>query len=184
MDNKSGAILEIVESVFESATNTVLEPTGLTLGKVAGDISESNPQIEGDSILSVLSAAGDGIKIFSSIHVTRETLRAIHPSGASASVEDLRDWCGEINNQLVGAAKNQLLAYECKVMMGLPTLIQGENLASIGADEASVSRREYASDRGVVVTYLSTVIAPGFNMRDQPDESLTGITQGGELDFF
>ena len=184
MNNVNGQVREVVELIFGEAADGVFSPVGLMLGAKIADASSCQKQISGDSVLSVLSAAGDGIRILSSINANFSTLDALFPNGPVASIDALRDWCGELNNQLVGAAKNHLLAYECKVMMGLPTLIQGENLASINSSEACVSKRSYLCGEGEIITYLSTVISPNFKMRDEPDLSLTGLVQGGELDFF
>jgi CheY-specific phosphatase CheX len=184
MNNSNGAVREVIESLFEKATLEVFGPLNLTLNSVVHDASICNKQLVGDSVLSVLNASGDGVKILCSINANFSTLEALFPHGAHARSEELRDWCGELNNQLVGAAKNYLLAYKCKVLMGLPALIQGENLASISSSQACISKRSYLSDKGEIVAYLSTVIDPNFEMADEPDESLTGLTQGGELSFF
>ena len=184
MNNNDGAVREVVETLFESATKEVFSPLGLRLERVSHDARICDKQITGDSVLSVLSASGNGIKILSSINANFSTLSALFPHSDIPSSDELRDWCGEMNNQLVGAAKNRLLAYDCKVLMGLPTLIQGENLASVNSADAIVSKRSFQSERGEIITYLSTVIDSGFAILDEPDESLTGLTQGGELDFF
>ena len=184
MNNSNGAVREVIESLFEQAATEVFSPIGLGLNSVTLDASICNKQIVGDSVLSVLSAAGNGIKILSSINANFATLQALYPLGDNPTADELRDWCGELNNQLVGAAKNHMLAYDCKVLMGLPTLIQGENLASISSSDACISKRVFLSGEGEIITYLSTIIEPAFTIRDEPDESLTGLTQGGELSFF
>ena len=184
MKNSNGAVREVVESLFEQAGTEVFSPLGLNLDTVILDASACTKQIVGDSVLSVLSAAGNGIKLLSSINANFETLKALYPLGENPTIDELRDWCGELNNQLVGAAKNHMLAYDCKVMMGLPTLIQGENLASIGSSDACISKRVFLAPEGEIITYLSTVIDPAFEILDEPDDSLTGLTQGGELSFF
>lgn len=184
MNNSNGGVREVVESLFEQAGTEVLSPAGLSLDSVILEASACTKQVVGDSVLSVLSAAGNGIKLLSSINANFSTLEALYPLGKNPTADELRDWCGELNNQLVGAAKNQMLAYDCKVMMGLPTLIQGENLASIGSSDACISKRVFLSPEGEVITYLSTMIDPAFEIMDTPDESLTGLTEGGELSFF
>lgn len=184
MNNSNGAVREVIETLFENASKDVFSPVGLSLEKVTHDASICDKQIIGDSVLSVLSASGNGIKILSSINANFTTLKNLFPHGDSPTSDELRDWCGELNNQLVGAAKNHMLAYDCKVLMGLPTLIQGENLASVNSNDAVVSKRTFSCEKGEIITYLSTVIEPEFEIRDEPDESLTGLTTGGELDFF
>ncbi len=183
MNNDNNAVRSTILDIFGAENDQIFEGVGFKLIASKMDASTCVQQIEGDSILSILSAAGDDIRILSSINVSFTTLAALYPHG-EADIDALRDWCGELNNQLVGAAKNQLLAYECKLMMGIPTLIQGENLASIHSADAVVSKRHYACPQGEIITYLSTLISPKFKMRDEPDMSLTGIAAGGELSFF
>ncbi len=184
MNNAKGAIREVVEGLFEKASCEIFNPVQLALDSIVMDASACTKQVVGDSVLSVLSASGNGIKILSSINASISDLQSLFPHSDTPSIDEVRDWCGELNNQIVGAAKNHLLAYDCKVMMGLPTLVQGENLASIGANEASVSKRVFNSPKGQIITYLATVIAPGLEIRDSPDDALTGLNTSGELDFF
>lgn len=184
MNNTDNAVREVIESLFEAAMVDVFSPVHLTLSDVVSDAASCTKQVIGDSVLCVLSASGNGIKILCSINASFSTLEALYPLSENPSSDELRDWCGELNNQIVGAAKNHMLAYDCKVMMGLPTLIQGENLASVSSSDALVSKRSFLSAEGEIIAYLSTVIDPDFEIRDTPDDSLTGLTQGGELDFF
>ena len=184
MNNANGAVREVIESLFEKASIEVLSPVGLSINSVVHDAAICNKQIIGDSVLSVLSAAGNGIKLLSSINANFATLQGLYTLNKSPTTDELRDWCGELNNQIVGAAKNHMLAYDCKVLMGLPTLIQGENLASINSSDACISKRVFLSAEGEIITYLSTIIDPNFEILDEPDDSLTGLTQGGELSFF
>lgn len=184
MNNRNGEARDVIESLFESATTDVFAPIGASLESVAINAIDCDKKVVGNSVLSALSASGNGIKILSSINASFSTLAKLFPHSKDAPSDELRDWCGELNNQIVGAAKNHMLAYDCKVMMGLPTLIHGENLASTSSSEATVSKRVFTSPDGQIVTYLSTVIDPRFEMKDEPDESLTGLTAGGELDFF
>ena len=184
MDNQDGAIRTIIEQHFEASAVSILEPWGLALDGTIANAVACDKNIVGDSVLSVLSATGKGIKILSSLNANFGTLSSLYPYGQGASIDELRDWCGELNNQMVGAAKNHLLAYQCQLTMGLPTLIQGENLASINANEAVVTKRHFVAESGTIIAYLSTVIDPQFTMADQADVALTGLKSGGELDFF
>ena len=183
MNNENNAARSTIIDVFGTENDQIFAGVGLKLTSSKMDASLCVQQILGDSILSILSASGEEVRILSSINVNFSTLASLYPHG-EADTDALRDWCGELNNQLVGAAKNQMLAYECKMMMGIPTLIQGENLASIHSSDAFVSKRHYSCAQGEVITYLSILLSPRFKMRDEPDMSLTGIEAGGELSFF
>ncbi len=51
------------------------------------------------SYASVLSAAGEGVRLSSTVSMDRELLSLTHPSGAAAGERDLEDWCRELNNE-------------------------------------------------------------------------------------
>jgi CheY-specific phosphatase CheX len=183
MNNENGAVCDTVEEIFHQANNELFSGYKLEFLSSSRSQSAQEQDIQGDSIMSVLTAAGEGIKILSAIKLSAETAAYIHPT-QSAAPEDLQDLCGELNNQLVGKVKNKLLAYDCKLMLGLPSFISGSNLSSHSVPNANLTERIYCSAVGNVIVCLHVVIHPDFTMLDVPNEELTGEVSEGMLSFF
>lgn len=185
MNNESGKIHQTIVDVFHVANNELFSGYKLEFKSsrcVSGDETGS---ISGDSIMSVLSASGEGIKILSSIKMSVSSATHIYPGDAShISAESLQDLCGELNNQLVGKVKNKMLAYDCKLMLGLPTCITGVNVSSHSPQNAVIEERIYTTNDEDVVVCLHTVIHPAVQILDEPNEALTGAVSEGTLDFF
>jgi CheY-specific phosphatase CheX len=183
MNNESGKIHSTVDDIFQAMGNELF--SAYTLHPLTQGATAAHTDISGESMMSVLSAAGEGIKLLFTIKMGMATAHFIYPShGAEASVENLHDLCGELNNQLVGKIKNRLLAYDCRVMLGLPTLVSGKDIESTTANKAQSSCKIYHSAGGNMVVHMYTTIHPAFTILDAPNEDLTGAVAGGELSFF
>ena len=186
MNNDNGKIHDTLESVFHLVNNELFTAYNLEFESVARMTSAKEIDIPGPSLMSVLNASGEGVKILSAIKMSDVTAAHIYPGNKSnISREELQDLCGELNNQLVGKVKNKMLAYECKLMLGLPTCITGTNLSSHTPQNSVAVERVYKCDAGRVVVCLHTVVHPAFSMLDEPNNELTGeVVSEGTLDFF
>jgi len=110
---------------------------------------------------SVLSAAGEGIRLSSTLSLDRELLVRTHPSGeAHVAERDLEDWCRELNNQLVGRLKNKLLRAGCEVSAGLPVLIRGTDIVAVTSDDHDFRQYFFSSKYGSLAFTLAMLLAP------------------------
>jgi CheY-specific phosphatase CheX len=185
MNNENGKIHQTIESVFHAANNELFGGYKMEYQSTRRLEGLQSDSISGNSIMSVLSASGEGIKILSSIKISATAAAYIYPGdGANASQETLQDLCGELNNQLVGKVKNKMLAYDCKLMLGLPTCIAGINVTSHTPQNAVIDERVYKVNGEDVIVCLYTVIHPAAEILDTPNEALTGSVSEGMLDFF
>lgn len=183
MDNSSGAIQACIAELFKSM--------GADLFAVHGLQFEQSTMVEptamdGECFLSVLGASAEGMKVLCYIRFPTDVGCSIYSghNNTAASGDDLRDLCGELNNQLVGKVKNRLLAYQCRLMLGLPTSLCGNNLAASCLPQAAVVTHIYRAEVGRLEVVVHSIIHNEFTMADQPDESLVGAVEEGTLDFF
>jgi CheY-specific phosphatase CheX len=182
MDNNKGAVHSCSVNLFKQAGADLFATYGL---QFQHEMAREPDALVQECFMSVLGASAEGVKILCYIRFTAkvgESLYAGEPSSRGA--EQLRDLCGELNNQLVGKVKNKLLAYQCRLLLGLPTHLSGRDLAATSNANASVASLNYGSVAGNVDVVVHTIIHEEFVMEDQPDESLVGVIEEGTLAFF
>jgi hypothetical protein len=185
MNNENGTVHATIEDIFHTANNELFSHYKLSYLSSQLAPSPAETAEQNSVILSIINASAEGIKILSTINIGESTARYIYPGdGANAALEELQDLCGELNNQLIGKVKNKMLAYDCKLMLGLPTCITGKSVSSHAPQSATLSERIYTSAEGEVVVCLYTVIHPDFTMLDVANVELAGEVSEGTLSFF
>lgn len=184
MNNENGKVHGVIEEIFHAANDEIFSHYKLS-PTAQSPCSDDDDASENGVILSIINASGEGIKILFTINLYESTARYIYPGdGANAAREDLQDLCGELNNQLIGKVKNKMLAYDCKLILGLPTCITGQSVSSHSPQSATLSERVYYSAGGRVIVCLYTVIHPDFTMLDEANVELAGEVSEGTLSFF
>ncbi len=180
MNNEKGAIKTVIQSLFLNAATELLAT--YKLSQRSDTSSNENSNIEDESILSVITASGEGLRISCTLKIGVNTAMSLHPD--ITDLNSAQDLCAEFNNQLIGKLKNKLLAYNCKLLLGLPSLIHGNKITQSSSTDAESIVYTFYCDAGVLLIDLQTNIHPGLSILDTPDESLSGIVSEGTLDFF
>jgi CheY-specific phosphatase CheX len=182
MNNKDKQIHHEISSIFKDMGKELFAHYHLEYADSADELRTLSAS---HSYMSSLSAAGEGIKILCFILFNEETARAIFPGKPEdANEESLKDLCGELNNQLVGKVKNKLLAYDCRLSLGLPTHVTGKHLTNSTIAGADQTQFAYRSPKGELTIKAFTLIHSDFTMLDAPNEALTGAAEEGFLSFF
>jgi hypothetical protein len=149
---------QILNELYVRACRALLSAYGLTVNvqEQSGDAKSRNKA----SYVSVLGASGDGIWLSSMLKIDRDLVISMHPLGTvNISQPELEDWCLELNNQLVGRAKNKLLGYGRVVMVGLPVLLKGTDVSAVTAPNSKVHQYSVESANGQIILTLTTLIA-------------------------
>lgn len=175
----------VIEELYTGACEELLRDYGVSArvdrSAAGGD------RLPGESMVSVLGATGNGVNFLSTLHVQRSLLAALHPAaGQAATRAQLQDWCGELNNQLAGRVKNKLLGYGHAVLLGLPSLVSGENVATEDPVRATVSHFVHESPAGRMVLTLSLQLDEQFQLREQAGEASDdlAVMREGEISLF
>jgi len=135
------------------------------------------------SYASVLSAAGEGVRLSSTVSLDRDLLALTHPSGGAASERDVEDWCRELNNQLMGRVKNKLLRLGCEITTGLPVLVSGTGVSVVVPPDVDSRQYFFTSEHGNMTFTLAMLFAPRFAFGDMaPDEE--EVQREGEFSLF
>ncbi|RYE53109.1 MAG: hypothetical protein EOP48_15065 [Sphingobacteriales bacterium] len=182
MDNSNNAVHARIIELFKDMGAELFAPYRFHYRHS----TEAEPDVlEDECFMSVLSASAEGIKILCYIRFATDVGAYIfNGDNVHRSSEQIRDLCGELNNQLVGKVKNRLLAFECRLILGLPTHLSGKKLAASCSTHAVVATHTYSSTAGNLDVVVHTIIHDEFAMADEPDESLVGAVEEGTLAFF
>jgi hypothetical protein len=94
----------------------------------------------------------------------------------------VRDWMGELTNQLLGRIKNQLLLYKVELKVSTPLILRESHMADLAARKVPSAALRGGS-AGLVRVWMDVTLSPGFQMSDHPDPSLAGPTESETLFF-
>jgi hypothetical protein len=91
----------------------------------------------------------------------------------------LRDWVGELTNQLMGRLKSKLVARDLSVELSTPIVLSGVRIQPL--PKATLEPTVLAAPHGAVLVWLEIEAAPGFVLSDERD-GLSG-SEGDVLIF-
>jgi hypothetical protein len=93
---------------------------------------------------------------------------------------DLRDWLGELTNQLVGRLKVKLLGRGIEIALTTPVVLKGHHIAPLPRRE--LIPEVLVGSCGRVLLWADVETVPGFALSAEWDESAAGAE--GQLLFF
>ncbi|HMJ15925.1 MAG TPA: chemotaxis protein CheX [Polyangiaceae bacterium] len=93
---------------------------------------------------------------------------------------DLRDWLGELTNQLVGRLKGKLLARGVEIALTTPLVLKGHHIAPL--PRRQLIPEVLVGSCGRVLLWADVETAPGFSLTLESEESVT-LSEGGLLFF-
>jgi hypothetical protein len=94
----------------------------------------------------------------------------------------VRDWMGELSNQLLGRVKNQLRLYQVELKVSTPLILRETHQAELTARKVQ-SAALRGGTTGLVRVWMDVTLSPGFQMSDRPDPSLAGPPESETLFF-
>lgn len=180
MSSETAGVIAEINELYAEASRELLETYGLS------DKPYAEPPKDA-SLCSVLSANGDGIKLVSVLQPEMRLLTNLYPGASdSLSREEIEDWCGEVNNQLVGRLKNKLLDRGCEVMLGLPSLVVGKELSAARPRDAITEQLHFGTDGGSLWAYHALQVDPEFKLLPvgMMPEAASGLMREGEFSLF
>jgi CheY-specific phosphatase CheX len=144
-------LAERVEALAAEACVELLEAYGVTLTPSA-PVWQQSPD---DAILfGIMGFVGEQLRATCLLGMTQELLESMRPQGAR-----LRDWLGELANQLLGRLKMKLTARGLNVALTTPLALSGVRLTPL--PRAGVGPMVFVSPHGPVLVWLETEAEPG-----------------------
>ena len=148
-----------LNEMYVQACGDLLSAYGLKVD--IQQIVSDNSDHQRTGYVSILSATGEAIGLFSMLRIDRELVVRTHPLGSdSITTVDLEDWCRELNNQLVGRMKNKVLGFGHVLVMSLPVMLTGTNVSPVLTTNSEVHQYSVKAEDGQVTCTLSTFVNP------------------------
>ena len=160
-------VVQCTAALFESC-NVQLQYLGVA--------SKQDPPF--DTTLAVIGYAGEQMRGSVLLSAPDPLLKTTHPSGASATDDDLLDWAGELSNQLLGRIKNQLRGRGVIIQMSTPMILTGLHLRISSLRSAECIAHKFAlgeshkfalGDARVQVRF-EAIVEPGVRLPSVPPE--------------
>lgn len=117
-----------IDGLVVSCTEALFTSMGLPLEHLGVVDDAAAPQHQ---TLGIMGFGGVQMRGALLLSADVAALAGTHPvttSRAAVPEEELRDWSGELANQLLGRIKNQLLSYGLVIQLSTPTTISGLDL--------------------------------------------------------
>jgi chemotaxis protein CheX len=173
---------KVVESAYELFEACGVEAALEGAGDAAGALSH-------ETILSVIGFGGDHLRGSLVVAASNGVIRATHPAagqdGAALSDDELRDWAGELANQLLGRIKTKLLARGIVIQMSTPTTISAIQIrlgAARGENDSEPRTFEVAGERAQV--RFEALAEPGVSLCDEQPRSDDSAAEEGSMLIF
>jgi hypothetical protein len=119
---------------------------------------------------------------FVSPQIRGTCLLACEPSAIERSCPEggrIRDWIGELSNQLIGRLKMKLLGHDIEIGLTTPIVLQGIRIRPL--PKAALLPAVFSSEWGTVLVWVEAEVASGFSL---PPAKIPDAGETGDLMFF
>lgn len=186
--NVAASYATIIE-LATSATQELFEFYGLQTNLLAcfDSTFTCGPDV---SIVGLLGATADGFRCTIGIETSFQILEATYPAKLEElennDTQHLQDWIGELTNQLVGRFKNKLVHYGCDLCLGVPSVIQGNNLKAILPKRSEAITLKFATgiEQNIYILLNTMIDEAIFKLEFQPLPEGKTVMGEGEFMFF
>lgn len=164
-------LIDRVSDIARQACIDLFADYGVSL-EPAGD-----PRALGDVLYcGVIGFTGDGIRGSIVLAGSSAALDQSNPIPGSR----VRDWIGELTNQLVGRIKNRLLKHGVEVWITTPIVLRGRQIALETANDSPLPMY-FAGGRGGVAVWFDVDSDPEFELHEE--EASATLDEGMSLLF-
>jgi hypothetical protein len=168
LENQS--VTDKINELADAACTELFADYGVTLSRGHFEWGVSNDPL----LSSVMGFVSEPLRGTCLLACEQAPLEASCPSGGR-----IRDWIGELTNQLVGRLKIKLLAYDIDVAVTTPIVLQGIRIQPL--PKAAAEPALFSGGNGIVLAWTEVEVAGGFSL-PAPRRADAGET--GDLMFF
>lgn len=174
---------EIVDQVVVECTTRLFESTGCELEYRGCFVPRVGaPPFPAHAMASVLGYSGNQLRGCLTLVCVEEMINTSRPPvlrsrNPHPTPDELRDWAGELANQLLGRVKNQLRKREVLFDVGVPLVVSAELLSLPPFNKDGSPWHEFAAADGTVSVRLDLEVAEGWQL---PEAS--ALPKAGEDD--
>lgn len=158
----------MLEQIIVSSTEELFEAYAMPLRRL-----DEPPVVEGSEItyLGIIGFAGRSLR--GTLLLAPATLALTESNWRTRG--ELRDWIGELSNQLLGRIKNKLLRCGVEMHVTIPLTMRGSQLAP-AATRGELMAFSFDAEPGRVAVWLDVETAEGFKIEfsDDSEQNLEG----------
>lgn len=163
---------DVVDSLAVRGTEELFAAYGVDLARQDRPVVDANDEV---AFAGVIGFTGPSMRGTLVLAPTRSLLARSHLGSPCA----LRDWVGELANQLIGRVKNQLRLYAVEIYVTTPAVVKGQCLAPVPRGDATGYC--FHGSPGAVSVWLDVEIADGIALVKKDIQ--TGPTEGDTIIF-
>ncbi len=159
--SEAGLLRDILGSVIVEFFDSYGIPCAVapTAGDGAGQPGGDG---DGSELGAVISLRGRGVHgglVF--VAPVDLVARLLPVPDTGACDRQVRDWCSEIANQLLGRLKNKLAAYSIDFDVGVPVCFSGKSIRLVFVPDADGISLEFAAVSSKMRVHLDCLLQPG-----------------------
>jgi CheY-specific phosphatase CheX len=140
-----------------------------------------------DSILGILSFTGKEIQGTLVLAVTRELICQHNQHLPQGGLEDhmVRDWVGELANQLLGRLKNKLYGFGATIYLSTPVVLSGQLIKLLPSTSVKeIGPMYYSYNDQQVIAWLEFKMAEDYQWEAVEEEEDDMLGMEGDMLFF
>jgi CheY-specific phosphatase CheX len=145
------------------------------------------PEVDGEELelVAVVGFSGDDARGVLGLSAPSELLEQLHPAtaaGETPTPDQLRDWAGELSNQLLGRLKIELRPYGVRFWVATPVVLRGVIVRIMNASHENLHKYTLTSHGERIRVWLDLTLEEGKHLQLVEEESDTALT--GNILFF
>jgi len=151
----------IILEQLEGGCIELFSEYGISLQLSNSTVQESNCLlINNPGFIALISMTNPELRLTVALQTQKAVLEASFPSEQKVTaLQQLQDWIGELSNQLAGRLKNKMRLYDCQLNLGIPTVIQGDNMYLDLPKRSEISQHSFTTSAGqILLLNLTTQI--------------------------
>ncbi|MBL8618220.1 MAG: chemotaxis protein CheX [Deltaproteobacteria bacterium] len=167
---------EVMRELLTSCALELFADYGVVLEPAKAPVSPSE-------MVAVVGFTSDEMRGTLAISAQLDFFSRTNVISSEPTEEQIRDWAGELGNQLMGRVKNRLLAYNLVLAMGTPMVIIGMSMHLGQRRTGIVNRLAWTSSQGDIEAWLEASHEAGLWL-ERSAAAEDAIQAEGDLLFF
>jgi CheY-specific phosphatase CheX len=156
----------------------VAEAAEKTFSAYDAPLTPSEAPNNGHEIVAVIGYAADEVRGGIAVGISEGLARRTMPTGNVP----IYDWVGELANQILGRARNQLIAYRVNIQIATPVVLHGLGVRVAPPGDGSARVNSYSFQGEIVQVLAEARFEQGFEFPEP--ETAVDVVDEGEMLFF
>lgn len=141
---------------------------------------------KGPHVIALIGLSTESIRVSLALLAPHPLLRESLPMD-DVEIDDkyVQDWSGELSNQLAGHLKRKLFPYGYNLILGLPTVVQGNDLQVDQPKNTISSVHQFTTEKNETIEVgLNTLVEEGFILHTPEEQAESDLEEDSDISFF